>query len=81
MITTLVLLMVLLLSLRHIPAASRRKFACAGILLIAGLLAGLTGFSNSSGSGGGHTDNITAAYSGDTNYSSSTSAAVPISVH
>jgi len=81
MITTLVLLMVLLLSLRYIPAASRRKFACAGILLIAGLLAGFTGCSNSSGSGGGHTDNITAAYSGDTNYSSSTSATVPISVH
>jgi len=80
MITALVLLMVLLLSLRYMPVASRRKYAFAGLLLIAGLLAGFTGCSNSNGSGGGHTDNITAAYSGDANYSSSTSAAVPISV-
>jgi hypothetical protein len=59
----------------------RRVFAYAGVvffLLLAGGVAGCGG--GSSGGGGGNTRSITAQYSGDTNYSASTSAAVNITL-
>jgi len=43
------------------------------------IAAGVVGCGNSGSSG--HTDSITAVYSGDANFSSSTSAAVSISIH
>jgi hypothetical protein len=61
--------------------AYRRGYACAGLLLLVGLLAGLVGCSNNYGGGGGtHYDNITAVYSGDTTYSGSTSPSITITI-
>jgi hypothetical protein len=67
------------------PRVRRRLgYAAAGLLLFACLTAGFAGCSGSSGSGsnGGkaHTDSITAVYSGDTNYTGSTSAALSVTV-
>jgi len=69
-----------LLSLKRLPVAKRYGYASAGLLLfafLASVIAGCGGGSSSSG----HTDTITAVYSGDTNYATSTSAAVSIAVH
>jgi pro-kumamolisin-like protein len=83
-IVGLLLLILLLLSRRVLPAPKRR-YAYAGLVLFACIAAGIAGCSSSNGGGGGggggHTDNITATYSGDANYATSTSAAVPITVH
>jgi Pro-kumamolisin, activation domain/Bacterial Ig-like domain (group 3) len=64
---------------------NRLGYAAAGLLLLACLAASFAGCSgSSSGSGGGgggsHTDSITAAYSGDTNYSGSTATAVSVTI-
>jgi hypothetical protein len=80
-ILTCLFLMMFLLSLKRLLFEKRYAYACAGALLFAFLAAAAAGCGGGSSSGGGHTDNITAVYSGDTNYSTSTSAAVPISVH
>jgi hypothetical protein len=49
--------------------------------LLVFVLASVAGCSGSgSSSGGGRTDNITAVYSGDTNYTASTSPAAPITI-
>jgi hypothetical protein len=78
------LLIVFLLSRKHLPMAKRLGYACAGVLLFACVAAGIAGCGGGSSSGGGttpHTDSITAVYNGDANYAGSTSAAVAISVH
>jgi hypothetical protein len=68
-----------LLSLKRLPVAKRYGYASAGLLLFVFLATAIAGCGGSSSSG--HTDSITAVYSGDTNYAASTSAAVSISVH
>ena len=76
-------LLVLLLNLKRVPPRHRRIYACAGLLLLALLVTGLAvGCGGGSGGGGGgvHTDSITAVYMGDTNYSGSTSPAVPVTI-
>ncbi len=78
----------LLLNLRRLQVASfprRLAYACATILLVVCLAAGIAGCGGSSSSSTPppptpHTDSITAVYSGDGTYASSTSAAVTISV-
>jgi hypothetical protein len=71
---------------RRQPRLGRRLgYAAVGLLLFAFLAAGFAGCSgskSSSGGGGGgsHTDSITAAYSGDTNYSGSTATAVSVTI-
>src|SRR5207245_7983965 len=64
-----------LASWNKIPATRGRKLVYASLLLMAGILIGSAGCGGSSGP---RSDSITAAYSGDGNYSSSTSAAIPI---
>jgi hypothetical protein len=73
------LLVMFLLSLKRLPVAKRYGYASAGLLLFVFLATAIAGCGGSSSSG--HTDSITAVYSGDTNYAASTSAAVSISVH
>jgi subtilase family serine protease len=81
-IVACLLLVMFLLSLRRLPMAKRLGYACAGLLLFACVAAEIAGCGGgSSGGSGAHTDSITAVYNGDTNYATSTSAAVPISVH
>jgi hypothetical protein len=77
------LLILLLLNLKRVPKPYRRVYACAGLLLLAGLVAGLAvGCGGYGGGGGGglHYDSITAVYSGDATYAGSTSPAVTITV-
>jgi hypothetical protein len=76
------LLLVFLALQRRLSMGRRVSYAAAGLLLFACLAAGFAGCSGSSGSGGSksHTDSITAVYSGDANYSSSTSPAVTVSI-
>jgi hypothetical protein len=80
-----VLLLILFLLSRRVLPAPKRRYGYAGLVLFACIAAGFAGCSSSNGGGGGgggaHTDSITASYSGDANYASSTSAAVTISVH
>jgi subtilase family serine protease len=81
-----VLLIVLLAMQRRLSMGKRIGYAAAGLVLFACVAAGIAGCSStSSGSGGGggsgpHTDSITAAYSGDANYTGSTSAATTVTV-
>jgi Pro-kumamolisin, activation domain/Bacterial Ig-like domain (group 3) len=77
-----VLLVLLLLGLKRVPRPYRRVYACASLLLLAGLVAGLAaGCGSGSGGGGGpHFANITAVYGGDTTYAGSTSSAITITV-
>ncbi len=76
------LLLLFLISLRRVPAPYRRGYACAGLLLLAGLVAGLVGCGGYGGGGGGgvHYDSTTAVYSGDASYAGSTSSAITITV-
>ena len=76
------LVLLLLLNWKRVPARYRRVYASACLLLLAGLVAGMaTGCGKNYGGGGGtHYDSITAVYSGDSNYSGSTSAAVQVTV-
>jgi hypothetical protein len=75
-------LLVFLALQRRLSVGRRVSYAAAGLLLFACLAAGFAGCSGSSGSGGSksHTDSVTAVYSGDTNYSGSTSSAVSVTV-
>lgn len=78
-------LLVLLLTLKRVPPRYRRVYACAGLLLLALLVTGLAvgcggGYGGGGGGGGVHYDSITAVYSGDTNYSGSTSPAVVVTI-
>jgi hypothetical protein len=80
-ILVFVLLILFLIGLKRIPAAYRRSYACVGLLLLVGLMAGFVGCSNSGGGGvGPHSDSITAVYSGDSTYAGSTSPAVTITI-
>ena len=70
-LTALLSLLFFALGLRWIPQTRRRAYAYAGLLAIAmlvGVVAGCGGGGGSSGGGGNRT--ITAAYPGDTNYTS-----------
>jgi hypothetical protein len=76
------LVMFLAYAATRISGSRRRGFVYATtILLIAGAI-GFAGCGGGSGGGGGngHTDSITAKYAGDTNYSSSTSTAVSVTI-
>ncbi|HEV2194949.1 MAG TPA: protease pro-enzyme activation domain-containing protein [Candidatus Acidoferrum sp.] len=75
-------LLVLLLNLKRVPPRYRRVYACAALLLLALLVTGLAvGCGGGYGGGGGvHYDSITAVYSGDTNYTGSTSAAQQVTI-
>jgi hypothetical protein len=78
------LLALLLLGLKRVPRAYRRAYACASLLLLAGLVTGLAaGCGSSYGGGGGggvHYDSISAVYSGDATYAGSTSGPLQITV-
>jgi hypothetical protein len=77
------LLTIFLVTLRRMPLAQRRGYAYAGLLLFACLAAGIAGCSGmkSSSGSGSHSDSITGVYSGDANYTTSTSTAITISIH
>ena len=81
LLAALALLLLFLLSLNKVSPTHRRRFTYASLLLLVFLLAGLAGCGGNGGSGGGRTDNITAVYSGDTNYAGSTSGAVQVAIH
>jgi hypothetical protein len=78
-----VLFLAFLLSLKQLPLAKRRGYVYAGLLLFACVAVGIAGCSGmkSTTTVTPHTDSITAVYSGDTNFATSTSAAVSISIH
>ena len=82
LLASLALLLLLLLNLKRVPARYRRVYACAGVLLLAGLVVGLAIGCGSGGSSGPppHTDSITGVYSGDSTYAGSTSGPVSITV-
>jgi hypothetical protein len=74
------LVLVFLALQRRLSVRCRVNYAAAGLLLFACLAAGFAGCSGSKGSTGSHTDSITAVYSGDVNYSGSTSAAATVTI-
>ena len=79
LLAALVLLLLFLLSLNRVSTNHRRRFTYVSLLLLVLVLTGVAGCSGHGGSG--RIDNITAAYSGDTNYIGSTSSpAVPITI-
>jgi hypothetical protein len=72
--------------LRVAPPTRKLAYACAGGLLLACLAIGIAGCGGSGSTTTPppttpHTDTITAVYSGDGTYATSTSAAVTISIH
>jgi hypothetical protein len=71
-------LLLFLFSFNKVSPTHRRRFTYVSLLLLVFVLAGLAGCSGHGGSG--RIDNITAAYTGDTNYSGSTSPSVPITI-
>jgi hypothetical protein len=77
-----VLLILFLIGLKGIPVAYRRGYACAALLLLVALAAGLVGCSSGYGGGGGgpHYDYITGVYGGDSTYAGSTSQSVTITI-
>ena len=85
-VVIVLLLMVMLatyVATRRAPASTRLRYAAAGLILFACVAAGIAGCSGGGGGGGGggsHADSITATYSGDANYTGSTSAAVTVTV-
>ena len=83
-ISAAALLLIFLLTLKRTPQAQRRGYAYAGLLVFVCIAAGTAGCSgtHSSNSGGGssHTDSITGVYSGDGNYTGSTSTAITITI-
>jgi len=76
------LLLLLFLNWKRVPPRYRRAYAYAGLLLLAGLVAGLATACGGGygGNGGVHYDSITAVYNGDSNYSGSTSSAVQVTI-
>jgi hypothetical protein len=86
--TAAILLIALLAGLKWAPITpATRRVAYAGVaaLLLVALTAGFAGCGGGSSSSGGggttaHTDTITGAYSGDSTYAPSTSAAVSVSI-
>ena len=83
-----VLALLLIVGMRRASAQRRLAYTFAFILVMVGIVAGFAGCggggSSSGGGGGGgtttHVDSITAVYSGDSTYVSSTSTAVAITV-
>jgi hypothetical protein len=76
-----VLLIAFLAMQRRLSVGKRVGYAAAGLILFACIAAGIAGCSGSGGGGGGsHTDSITAVYSGDANYTGSTSSATPVTI-
>src|ERR1700752_2975590 len=68
---------------RRVSIGKRIGYAAAGLILFATIAAGIAGCSGSSSGGGGggsRTDSITAVYSGDANYTGSTSSATPVTI-
>ena len=74
-----VLLIAFLAMQRRLSIGKRVGYAAAGLILFACLAAGIAGCSGSGG-GGSRTDSITAVYSGDANYSGSTSPAATVTI-
>jgi hypothetical protein len=77
------LLLALLAMQRRLSIGRRIGYAAAGLVLFACVAAGIAGCSGSGSGGGGggsHTDSMTATYTGDSNYTGSTSASVPVTV-
>src|SRR6266851_92841 len=78
-----VLLIAFLAMQRRLSIGKRLGYAAASFVLFACVAAGIAGCSGSRGGGGGggsHTDSITAVYSGDANYTGSTSPATPVTI-
>jgi len=67
---------------RRMPTNKRLRYAAAGLVLFACIATGIAGCGGGSSGGGGgvSTRSITATYSGDANYSTSTSAAVTVTI-
>ena len=80
-ILSLILITFLVLQ-RRMSMSKRAGYAAAGLLLMACVAAGFAGCSSSSSSGGSspHTDSITAVYSGDSNYTGSSSPATTVTI-
>jgi hypothetical protein len=78
LLTALLLLLVFLFFVNKVSPAHRRRFTYVSLLLLLFVLAGIAGCSGHGGSG--RIDNITAAYTGDTNYGGSTSPSAPITI-
>src|SRR5216683_360136 len=74
-----VLLIMLLAMQRRLSIGKRVGYAAAGLILFACLAGGIAGCSGSGG-GGSRTDSITAVYSGDANYTGSTSSATTVTI-
>jgi len=74
-----VLLIVFLAMQRRLSIGKRVGYAAAGLILFACIAAGIAGCSGSGG-GGSRTDSITAVYSGDANYTGSTSPATTVTI-
>jgi len=77
-----VLLIAFLAMQRRLSVGKRVGYAAAGLILLACLAGGIAGCSGSGGGGGGgsRTDSITAVYSGDANYTGSTSSATTVTI-
>ena len=69
-VVALLSLLLFLLGLRWLPEGQRRAYAYAGLVAFALLVVGIVGCGGGGGGGGG-TRTITATYSGDTNYTTS----------
>ena len=88
-LVTFILALLLIVGMRRsgVPARRRLAYACACALVLIGVAAGLAGCGGGSSSSGGggtpttHVDSITAVYSGDSTYVSSTSPAVAVTVN
>jgi subtilase family serine protease len=79
-IVAFLFLIVFILSSRNLPSR-RRRFVLVSLVLFALAAAGIAGCGSSGGGGGGgRSDSISAVYSGDSNYSTSTSPAVSITI-
>jgi hypothetical protein len=78
------LLIAFLAMQRRLSIGKRLGYAAVGLILFACVAAGIAGCSGSGSGGGGgggsHTDSITAVYSGDANYTGSTSSATPVTI-
>jgi hypothetical protein len=78
-----VLLIAVLAMQRRLSIGKPVGYATAGLILFASVAAGIAGCSGSGSNGGGtksHTDTITAVYSGDANYTGSTSSAATVTI-
>ncbi len=76
-----VLLIAFLAMQRRLSIGKRLGYATAGLILFACVAAGIAGCSGrGNGGGGSHTDGITAVYSGDANYTGSTSSATTVTI-